>query len=228
MSTTRHSDSPNSWNLLITGASGFMGRHLTTYGVKARFSTVTAVSRQRPKGLPQEVAFIKLTNDFNKLQENIRETLNLRLPTLAVIATGSWTGSTSSLIEANLTVPLLLTEKLAGIMPCGGVIVFMGDARTMHPLREGAPGYYAAKAGLEGAARSLALHLAPDIRVNVIAPGPLNVIGSGDGISEKWESRTLTGRLGGAQSIISTLEYLRTNDFVTGAVLRVDGGFSLC
>ena len=86
--------------------------------------------------------------------------------------------------------------------------------------------YYVAKAGVIGLTEALALELAPDnILVNAIAPGPM--LAAPDVSDEEFravERATPLGRWGGEQEIVRAVLFLIESDFVTGEVIRVDGG----
>ena len=86
--------------------------------------------------------------------------------------------------------------------------------------------YYVAKMGVIGLTQILALELAADgILVNAVAPGPII---APPGTSEEEiaavEKATPLGRWGGAAEIAKAVRYLVETDFVTGEVVRVDGG----
>lgn len=85
--------------------------------------------------------------------------------------------------------------------------------------------YCATKAGLQNLALSAAKQLAPTVKVNVIQPGPIEFA--------EWHSaaqrqqalkQTLLGRSGGAEAIYRAVQGILDNDFMTGAVITVDGG----
>jgi 3-oxoacyl-[acyl-carrier protein] reductase len=93
--------------------------------------------------------------------------------------------------------------------------------------------YAAAKAGINGFTRSLALEVAPhNILVNAIAPGWTQT-GMTKGFSETFQkeriSRIPLGRIGQPEDIASLLLFLASDesDFITGQVIYVDGGMSI-
>ena len=86
--------------------------------------------------------------------------------------------------------------------------------------------YYVAKAGVIGLTEVLALELAKDgVLVNAVAPGPmLPPQGISDEESRAVITATPLGRWGGEAEIAKAVLFLIESDFITGEVLRVDGG----
>ena len=83
----------------------------------------------------------------------------------------------------------------------------------------------AAKAGLLNLTHALAMELAPAVRVNAIAPGP--VLPPPEYTPDQVAAtarRTLLGRWGTPEDVADAAVFLAKADFVTGAVLPVDGG----
>ncbi|MEU9228921.1 SDR family oxidoreductase [Streptomyces massasporeus] len=108
------------------------------------------------------------------------------------------------------------------VLPRGGSIVAVSsvNATLAAPWL---PAYAAAKAGVEGLVRQLALDYGPrGIRVNAVAPG---MIGN-DGLPNVTEGYPL-GRVGRPADVAGAVLYLAAAGFVTGTVLPVDGGLSI-
>jgi 3-oxoacyl-[acyl-carrier protein] reductase len=131
---------------------------------------------------------------------------------------------TTAFVVSRVTVPLLRDRG-------GGSIVFMSsvNARTGGNRFSGGA-YVAAKAGLIGLARHLALDLAPDrIRVNVIAPGPVSTPMLKRLNSTEMEAimdQVPLRRAAEPAEIAAAIAYLLSSDAasITGAVLDVNGG----
>jgi len=132
-------------------------------------------------------------------------------------------------LAVNLTAPFLLAQRAGLAMrdADGGVIVNLTDWALARPYPRYLP-YYAAKAGLAAATAGLARALAPEVRVNAVAPGPILLPDGADPDTRAAVERaTPLGRLGGAEAIVSAVLFLLGNEFVTGEMLTVDGGRSL-
>lgn len=132
------------------------------------------------------------------------------------------------LVGSNLKAPLFLTQAAAPYLrKMRGAVVNITDIHAERPLA-GYPLYCAAKAGLLGLTRALAIELAPEVRVNAVAPGP--ILWPDDAVFDA-EARqhivdhTLLKRAGSPQDIARAVRFL-FNDaaYVTGQVLNVDGG----
>lgn len=131
------------------------------------------------------------------------------------------------LLDTNLTAPLFLAQAaVPRLRECGGCIVNITDIYASKPLSGHAP-YCAAKAGLAMLTRSLALELAPDIRVNAVAPGAILWPESepGEADREALIAQIPLKRTGDPDEIARAVLFLvRDALYMTGQVIRVDGG----
>jgi len=106
----------------------------------------------------------------------------------------------------------------------GGSIVALADVAALRPWR-GYLAYNIAKAGVVALVRTLAKELAPEVRVNAIAPGPVLFPPGFDPQARQREiERTLLKREGLPDHVADAALFLCRNDYVTGVVLPVDGG----
>ncbi|MEE4174693.1 MAG: pteridine reductase [Xanthomonadales bacterium] len=132
------------------------------------------------------------------------------------------------LMGSNVRGAFFLSQALASSL-AGGAIVNIVDIYARRPL-PGYPVYSMAKATLEMMTRSLAVELAPDIRVNGVAPGAI-LWPEGDQAVDKQEavlSRVALRRLGTPEDIAGAVAFLGLDaPYVTGQILAVDGGRSL-
>ncbi len=130
-------------------------------------------------------------------------------------------------LDLNLRAPFLLSQQAAKRMTGGGLIVNITDIGAQKAWSR-YPSYTVSKAGLESLTRMLARALAPNIRVNAIAPGlvlPSDVV-----TPEKWDKlveKLPLKRAATLLEITSTLEFLIKNEYITGQTIIVDGGYSL-
>lgn len=131
------------------------------------------------------------------------------------------------LIGSNLRAPLFLSQAAAlSLRATGGLILNMVDIHGLRPLKRH-PVYSAAKAALAMLTQSLARELAPDVRVNGIAPGPV-MWPEGDmdaALQAKILERTALKRIGSPEDVArAALFFVRDAPYVTGQILPVDGG----
>jgi pteridine reductase len=134
-------------------------------------------------------------------------------------------------LAVNLTAPLWLAAVLGNDMKsnAGGGIVMVGDWSTARPYRDYLA-YSVSKGGLETGTRALARELAPEVRINLVAPGPILLPPDS---SPEYEARVHKavplGRLGGSEAYVSLVMRLLSNaPYCTGTILTMDGGRHLC
>jgi pteridine reductase len=134
------------------------------------------------------------------------------------------------LFASNLRAPLFLSQcAMPYLRESQGVIINMIDIHARRPLRDHSV-YGSAKAGLEMLTRSLAKDLAPEIRVNGIAPGAIlwPEQGMTDSIKNTILQQIPLGRPGEPCEIAECVLYLASGArYITGQVIAVDGGRSL-
>jgi pteridine reductase len=136
----------------------------------------------------------------------------------------------NALFASNAQAPFFLCQAaIPALRQSGGGIVNMIDIYAERPLAEH-PLYCMAKAALAAMTRSLALDLGPAIRVNGIAPGAVLWPGNGKAYDDQQAmlARTPLQRAGSPEDVASAVLWLlRDAPFVTGQVIRVDGGRTL-
>lgn len=128
--------------------------------------------------------------------------------------------------DLTLVTPLMLTQAFAKQVPddLGGAIVNVTDVKTTRPYRKHIS-YMLAKGGVDTLTRASAIALAPKIRVNAVALGlVLPPANEDDDYAEKLADELPLQRIGGAQVVADTVAFLCENDFITGEIVRVDGG----
>lgn len=133
------------------------------------------------------------------------------------------------LVGSNFRAPLFLTQAAAHqLRQRRGAVINITDIHAERPLKN-YPLYCAAKGALLTLTRALAIELAPNVRVNAVAPGP--IAWPDDGQLASPEERlaivehTLLGREGAPDDIAAAVHYLLVDaGYVTGQVINVDGG----
>jgi pteridine reductase len=132
-------------------------------------------------------------------------------------------------IAVNLRSPFLLALPIAREMKRrgSGAIVNILDWSHVRPYADQVP-YAISKAGLAAATTGLARALAPEVRVNGIAPGPILLSDDMDSAAVAEVLRAVPmGRLGNPDDIADAVVYLAQASYVTGVILNVDGGRAL-
>lgn len=135
----------------------------------------------------------------------------------------------NDLMGTNLKAPFFLIKYLqAELSKNKGNVVNMVDIHADRPLKD-YPVYCMAKAGLVMLTKSLSRELAPNIRVNGIAPGA--ILWHENDLSEQDKQQVLSeiglARLGSPEDIAEAILYMSKASYVTGQVLAVDGGRSI-
>ena len=134
------------------------------------------------------------------------------------------------LVGSNLKGPLFLIKGLKDkLKESKGSVINITDTN----LSKGVANYSiysAAKAGLESITKGLARELAPDIKVNAIAPGamlePPDVTWTEEQKSKVISSIPLN-RMGSEKDISEAVKFLAKSNYITGQIIKVDGGRSL-
>src|SRR5205823_7151601 len=133
-----------------------------------------------------------------------------------------------NLIGADLRAPLFIAQAAApALRKSQGAIVNITDIHAERPLKNYVL-YSIAKAGLMGLTRSLARELAPEVRVNAVAPGPILWPDdeSFDELSrQRIISHTPLKREGAPEDVARAVHFLLADaGYMTGETLNVDGG----
>lgn len=136
------------------------------------------------------------------------------------------------LVGSNLKAPLFLSQAAAPELRKNlGCIINITDMHVERP-KKGYVVYSVAKAGLVTLTKSLAHELSPEVRVNAVAPGPVQWPDNNPQFDEVYRQRvinqTLLKRVGEPEDIAKAVKFLIYDaPFITGHVLAVDGGRSL-
>jgi pteridine reductase len=161
---------------------------------------------------------------FGRLDALINNASSFFQTPVGEITAAAW----EDLIGTNLRAPLFLSQAAApALKKSQGAIVNITDIHAERPLKNYVV-YSVAKAGLVGLTRSLARELAPEVRVNAVAPGP--ILWPDDETFDELSrqriiSHTPLKREGTPEDIAKAVHFLLAEaTYVTGETINVDGG----
>ena len=194
----------------------------------------TQLEKKRKNSVFLLCADFNKQQDFNKIANTVKNFKNrldvlinnasVFYPTpLGKINLNDW----HNIINSNLKTPLFLTQALIPLLKkTSGSIINIADIHGDRPLKNHCV-YSIAKAGVIMMTKSLALELAPNIRVNAIAPGAI-LWPENEQHDENILSKVPLEKLGSTQDICNAVLYLiQSANYTTGQVLTIDGGRTL-
>jgi len=170
-----------------------------------------------------EAMFEEVRRTFPALQVLVNSAAIMEAQPVEEVTSADWDRT----LDLNLRAPFFCAQQAARLMPQGGVIINIGDVAGLRPWAR-YPVHSVSKAGVVMLTQVLARALAPRIRVNAVAPGP--VAKPPDLTAERWEAvtrRMPLKREGAPEDIAQAVLYLVQAEFVTGTILTVDGGAHL-
>jgi NAD(P)-dependent dehydrogenase (short-subunit alcohol dehydrogenase family) len=129
-------------------------------------------------------------------------------------------------MDVNLRAPVFLAQAFAAALPAGetGNIINLIDQRVLRPV----PSFFSyaiSKSALWWATQTMAQALAPNVRVNAIAPGPvLPSIHHSQSDFDGERERTLLGRGAEPEHIMAAVRFILDTPSMTGEMIALDGG----
>ncbi|WP_082813696.1 SDR family oxidoreductase [Bradyrhizobium sp. DOA1] len=236
--------------VVVSGADGALGR-----GLLAHFANKghPVLALDRTFDAPAHPRTVSRKLDLTD-EAQLRQTLAEAIPANASIAllinavgliwnepTLSFKGaklvphglsSWRNVIEANLTAPFVVAAHVAARMARRGGGAIVNFSSIASEGNQGQAAYGAAKAGIEGLTRTMAVELGPlGVRTNALALGFIDVATTRDAVTgerlEGYVQKTPVGRLGQLEDIVSAVEFLAANSFANGTVVKLDGGLRL-
>lgn len=190
----------------------------TVAEIEARGRRALAVQADVARGADVRALVAAIERELGRLDIVVNSaSLFERTPVLD-ITEAEW----DRVLDVNLKAPFMLSQAAAPLLARdGGVIVNLLDLSAFQPW-SGFAHHAVSKAGLLHLTRVLARALAPDVRVNAIAPGTVLPPSGHDG--EDGSDRRVLRREGRPDDVADALLYLVRSDFVTGETIVVDGG----
>jgi pteridine reductase len=171
--------------------------------------------------LPQ--LFQKVQANFGRLDILVNSAANFLQTEFASTTEKVWDTS----LDTNLKAVFFCCQAAAPLLKkSNGAIINFADIGGIL----GWPGFIPhsiSKAGIIMLTRCLAKELAPEIRVNAIAPGTITLPGDLPELEADFVKVAPLHRSGRPSDIVAAVSYLASADFVTGQVLVVDGGRTL-
>jgi pteridine reductase len=178
-------------------------------------------------GQPEEIAalFEAVVRSFGRVDVLVNSASTFRLSDVLDVTVEDW----NRVMNVNLRAPFLCSQHAARLMldRGGGVIVNIADIAGQVPWVR-FPHHSVSKAGVVMLTKVFAKSLGPEVRVNAVVPGP--VLKPEDMSDDRWErlgAMLPLRRTGDPGNVVQAVLALVENDFMTGAVLNVDGGDSL-
>ena len=171
--------------------------------------------------LPQ--LFQKVQANFGRLDILVNSAANFLQTEFASTTEKVWDAS----LDTNLKAVFFCCQAAAPLLKkSNGAIINFADIGGIL----GWPGFIPhsiSKAGIIMLTRCLAKELAPEVRVNAIAPGTITMLGDLPELEADFVKLAPLHRSGRPNDIVAAISYLATAGFVTGQVLVVDGGCTL-
>ena len=212
-------------------------RVLITYNTSAAEAAITVAEINRSGGQASAIQcdqrdltaidrlFDRLRLDTARLDILVNNAAIMERKPALEITSDDW----SRVMETNLRGPFFMAQRAAQWMLTtgGGAIVNIADLSALHPW----PSYMThtiSKSGVVAMTQTLALALAPSIRVNAIAPGM--VLKPDEWSDERWVKMIAAlplRREGTPEDVAEAVLYCVRSDFMTGQTIVIDGGRSL-
>jgi pteridine reductase len=167
--------------------------------------------------------FTNTNNEFGRLDILVNNASNFLQTDFASITEEIWDAA----LDVNLKAPFFCSQAAAPLLKKNnGIIINLSDVAGFL----GWPGYIphsVSKAGVSMLTRVLAKALAPEIRVNAIAPGTITMPGDPPELAADFIKRAPLQLTGTTEDVTAAISFLINSPFITGEVLVLDGGRTL-
>lgn len=164
-------------------------------------------------------------DSFGRLDVLINNASSFYATPFGSITSDDW----QNLVGSNMQGPLFLSQYCTQVLSQNsGVIINMVDIHAARPLKDHTL-YCMAKAALVTMTQSLALELAPEIRVNGVAPGAIlwPEMQMQENDKQQILNQVPAQRMGTMHDIAHAIKFLIDASYVTGQIIAVDGGRSI-
>jgi NAD(P)-dependent dehydrogenase (short-subunit alcohol dehydrogenase family) len=169
-------------------------------------------------------AVAAVVSDFNRLDLVVNNAAVFQTAPLSALSLGEW----NEAFETNARGPFLVSrEALPHLRAANGRIVNIGSLGGLHAWA-GYAHYCASKAALHSLTQAMAKAFAPEVSVNCIAPGWIEMENDSVRSAAHFAAKTPMRRNGSVEDVAQAVLFFATGPhFITGQVLAVDGGLGL-
>ena len=228
---------------LITGASSGLGRDMARYLASKNINLIlVARDREGLEKLQNELKVnvkiyvydLSIKENVYELYEKVKdENIDILINNAGIALDNDFNLKTyeefSEVVNTNLTGTYYLTKLLVKKINHGGEIIFVSSTNGVDTPYIESIDYDASKAGVISLMQNMANMLAPNLRVNAVAPGWVNTK-MNETLSEEFkkaeEGKILLGRFADPEEIANVIEFLCSDNasYVNKTLIRVDGG----
>lgn len=226
---------------LVTGGARGIGRAVSTHLLEREWEVGIHYHSSEPSAeeLSSQSNVHLFQADLRELDEveSLVENVTSRMSGIDLLVNNAAIFSPSSLSELdrkdwnehmslNARAPLFLVRGLHGVLASrGGAVVNILDWAIQAPYADYLP-YFASKGALATLTRGLARAMAPDVRVNGVAPGPIDLPeGADPDYEQTLLDQTPLNRMGDREEVARAVYFMGVEaTFTTGSILEVDGG----
>lgn len=192
--------------------------------IKARGVEAVAIQADLREQFELENMFVDIDTHFDRLDILVNSAAVMERMDLLEVDTTAWYRT----MALNLRAPFFCIQEAARrMLPGEGAVINISDIAGLRPWAS-YPVHSISKAGIEMLTQVAAAALAPDIRVNGVAPGPVMKPEFLD--DDRWKeigAAVPLQRPGNADDVSRAVIFLCENDYITGETLVVDGGNKL-
>ena len=165
----------------------------------------------------------KISNDYSSLDILVNNASSFFKTDIENYNESDW----NDLMNSNLRGPFLLSRHCKKMLTASkGLIINISDAMVNRGMKNYVI-YSMAKAGLENLTKTLAREFAPEVRVNAVAPGAILLPSDGSSEEKELLNEIPLNRIGTERDISEAVLGLTKFSYVTGQILKIDGGRSL-
>jgi NAD(P)-dependent dehydrogenase (short-subunit alcohol dehydrogenase family) len=232
--------------VIITGSEGQLGKVFVKHLQKLNYKVIGFDLHDKSKNTDIEYFKVDISssNQIEKSLDILDGNIDLLINNAGISVFSPFEKRTKSeleqVINVNLIGPILVTQLVynrffklqnkGSIINIGSIYgIVSGDMKIYNDGDRRTPEIYGAtKAAVINLTKYFAAYMAPNVRVNCISPGGI-FNNQNEDFVKKYSMKVPKGRMGNENELLSTLEYLISDDstYVTGQNIIVDGGLTI-